>query len=338
MEKPRRNSIFELIRIIAMLFIIIYHLFMLFISPHYPVESFYKGIQIPLHIGVILFILISGYFGIRCTTKGILKLVIMVMIYYLPIMLSLDIYNYGGISKEILKDFLFLSHTPYWFIRTYICLYLFSPILNKYLTGISTKERFSIILTLSFISIYLGTSHGDPSLSDGKNLANFSLIYVLGNTLKYYRTQWELWSNKLLIPIYILLNFSLVLLFCYYNDSIISKIIWRISFPYCSPLLILNALLFFIIIAKYQLFSKPINYIASSMFAVYLIHCQPYIEKCIIGGIINKLLQSTNGTIETILIAIIFAIVIMIICIIIDKVLTLTWNMINKYYLLCKSI
>ena len=171
-RNTERNSIFELIRIIAMLFIVIYHLFMIFLAPNYPMESFYRGIQIPLHIGVILFVLISGYFGIKCTKKGLLKLVIMVAVYYLPISLLTNIYNYEGI-KQILKDCLFISHTPYWFIRTYLCLYLFSPILNKYLTDISMKQRLLLISGLSFISIYLGTSHGDPSLSDVKILRTF---------------------------------------------------------------------------------------------------------------------------------------------------------------------
>ena len=95
-ENIERNSIFELIRIIAMLFIIHYHLFMIFVASHYPMESFYRGIQIPLHIGVILFVLISGYFGIKCTMKGLLKLVIMVAVYYLPIAVLTDIHIQGG--------------------------------------------------------------------------------------------------------------------------------------------------------------------------------------------------------------------------------------------------
>ena len=100
--KIERNSIFELIRIVAMFMIVIYHLIMFFVSPYYPTESFYKGIQIPLHIGVILFVLISGYWGIKSTMKGFIKLVTMVAIYFLPIALLTDIY-YGGGVKAIIK-------------------------------------------------------------------------------------------------------------------------------------------------------------------------------------------------------------------------------------------
>lgn len=227
----------------------------------------------------------------------------------------------------MLKSCLFISHTPYWFIRTYICLYLFSPVLNKYLTEITGRQRILLIITLSFISIYLGTSHGDSSLLDGKNLANFSLLYVMGNTLSAYKKQWSRWSNKVLIPTYIIFNLLVVSVFCTFADTIISKILWRISFPYCSPLLILNALLFFVIIGKYRLHSKWINYVASSMFAVYLIHCQPFIEENIIGSLINNISGIANNELELSLYTILLGILIMVVCVVIDKCLSPLWKL-----------
>ena len=98
-QVKERNSIFELMRIIAMFIIVTYHLFLFSVAPHYPNEPFYKGIQIPLHIGVILFVLISGYFGIKCSFKGLFKLIMMVAIYYLPIELSTDYFFSGGDFK-----------------------------------------------------------------------------------------------------------------------------------------------------------------------------------------------------------------------------------------------
>lgn len=50
-------------------------------------NSIYQGIQIPLHIGVILFVLISGYFGIKRSFKGLIRLLTMTAIYYVPIAL-----------------------------------------------------------------------------------------------------------------------------------------------------------------------------------------------------------------------------------------------------------
>lgn len=327
--KKERNSIFELIRIIAMLFIVIYHLFMLFIAPKNS-NSFYYAIQMPLHIGVILFVLISGYWGIKCSMKGALKLISMVAFYFLPIALLTDISNSGGVNKQILKDCLFFSHTPYWFIRTYFCLYLFSPVLNKYLMDITRWNRLVLIITLSFISIYLGTSEGDPSVADGKNLANFSLLYVLGNTLHHYEKEFKKWSNRILIPIYLVLNLTLILGYCFFADTLIAKIIWKISFPYCSPILIINAMLFFIIVTKYQIQSKIINYVASSMFAVYLIHCQPFIEKNITGSIMAWVLTLTDNIFYISAITILLGMCIIAVCVMIDKCLSPLWMRISN--------
>lgn len=328
--KTERNSIFELIRIIAMFMIVIYHLIMFFVSPYYSTESLYKGIQIPLHIGVILFVFISGYWGIKCTMKGLIKLITMVAIYFLPIALLTDIYM-GGEIKTIIKDCLFISHSPYWFIRTYLCLYLFSPVLNYYLENITAKKRNVLIGVLCFISIYIGTTQGDPTLSEGKNLANFSLLYILGNTLHEYEENWKKLSNKFLIPLYISLNFLLVATYCMFDGDFIRRIIWIMSFEYCSPILIVNALLFFIIIAKHQLHSKWINYIASSMFAVYLIHCQPFIEQHIIRSIMEYILSTTNNPLLVFLYCIVFTVLIMFISILIDKGLTPVWKFLDRF-------
>lgn len=202
--------------------------------------------------------------------------------------------------------------------------------LNKYLNDINAKERIYLLATLGYISIYLGTSLGDPSLSDGKNLANFSFLYVLGNTLHYYEDKWRKISHRLLLIIYFFMNIILVCAYSLFAGSLFGKVIWRISFPYCSPILVLNAVLFFMILSRWQLNSKIINYIASSMFAVYLIHCQPFIEKRVIGCIMTKIFSLTGENVLYIIIStLLIGISIMAICVIIDKLLSPIWRIIN---------
>jgi len=79
-----RESSFELIRILAQFFIVFYHIFLFFI---YPVTQnpYHKAIWLPLHIGVVLFVLISGYFGIKSSVKGFIKLVLTMAVLYIPL-------------------------------------------------------------------------------------------------------------------------------------------------------------------------------------------------------------------------------------------------------------
>lgn len=94
-----RESSFELIRILAQFFIVFYHIFLFFIYPTTD-EPFHKAIWLPLHIGVILFVLISGYFCIKPSIKGFIKLIGMMVVLYLP----LGVANYlimGGVNVNL---------------------------------------------------------------------------------------------------------------------------------------------------------------------------------------------------------------------------------------------
>ena len=311
--KKERNSNFELLRIIAMLFIVIYHLLITVYSKN-PTEIIYKGAWIPLHIGVILFVFISGYFGIKCTVNGICKLVGTIALYYLPLTIYGMIEQGGDFD---IKQLLFISYSPYWFIKTYLYLYLFSPVLNNYLDKINNKDRLILICSLAFISIYIGSSLGDSSLTEGKNLINFSLLYVLGNTFKVYEKHLRKIPSRYLICAYIILNCGI--LYTFVQGGMISKIIWFASFPYCSPLLIINAGLFFLIFSRLKLKSQSINYIASSMFAVYLLHCQPYVANRINVYLSYSLVN--DSIILNFCTVLLYAVIIMAISVIIDKIL-----------------
>ena len=76
-----RESNFELLRIIAMFAIIVSHLLLFFVCNKSEIVL-YRALQLPLHIGVILFVLISGYYGIRTSLRGVCKLLLPVFFYY----------------------------------------------------------------------------------------------------------------------------------------------------------------------------------------------------------------------------------------------------------------
>ena len=70
MSQNQRQSNIELLRCFAMLCIIVYHLCLFALGGVPTSTKLYQALQIPLHIGVPLFVLISGYFGIRFSLKG----------------------------------------------------------------------------------------------------------------------------------------------------------------------------------------------------------------------------------------------------------------------------
>ncbi len=327
--KPIRNSSYELIRLLAQFFIVFYHLFCFFI---YPVtqESLHKAIWLPLHIGVILFVLISGYFGIKSSIKGFVRLIGMMFVLYVP----LDIVNElffrdlmgGGISKHTLTYGLFVSATPFWFMRTYVCLYLLAPMLNLYLMNADLIKRFYIIFVLAFISHWVGTIGQDPSLMDGKNVITFMFLYVIGDTLKCYKDSLAKIPHNYYGLAFIIINVILVLIYSNWTGRIADVTYWRVFFSYCSFGLLINSILFFLWIGNFQLQSRFVNYIAEASLTIYMIHGSSLIFFNLLSRVIRKIL-ATNPS-NFLLFLEIFGLTTCIVttCIIVDIMLRPIWR------------
>lgn len=335
-----RKSNFELLRLVAQYLIVFYHLLLIYIVPFNNAPLF-KALELPAHIGVILFVLLSGYFGIKPSSKGFLKLLSIFLIYSLPEIC----FNVSAAKdiKDIIKSLLFFSHSHFWFIRTYVYLYLLSPVINSYLKSATVRQRWFILLSLFFISIYIGTVGGDITLIDGKNVVNFIFLYIVGNTLLYYKVFFEKISINILILFFLLLNLALVTVYSVSAENLLGSIVWRLSFPYSSPLLLCNSIIFFLIFSKINIQSKAINWMAKSSLAIYLIHSNRPLfidwDGFTVnpdGGVIGFFMQqckicASNDFILCILL-LFTALIIISIAISIDKLLSPLWQSGNRQF------
>ena len=251
------------------------------------------------------------------------------MVYYLPLALFHDIPK--GNFVGVVKDLLIVSYTRYWFFRDYLFLFLFALVVNKYLHEITPRQRVYLLSILSFMAIWVGTSRGYEPLAGGKNLTNFILLYVVGDTLRAYHDLWSRISTKKLISIFIAINTIELTAWLYSYDSLMSKFIWAISFPYCSPLLYLNAILVFMIFGKLNFKSKVVNTIALSVFSVFIIHCHPVISEQCIRPVANVILNiCNNNPLAVIPLYFVFTIVIFVACTLIDQVFQPLWQYAGK--------
>lgn len=292
MSSTTRNSSFELLRIVAMAMIVFYHIvsYYLYLLPNPDNRELYTALLPTLHIGVILFVLISGYFGIKSTWKGLISLLMVVIVYNLPFVL------YSGIGNgRWMERLMFITNTPYWFIRCYSYLYLVAPFINKAIDKLSMRERVGALVAFGIISIYFGCTEGDLALQDGKNLVNFILLYLLGNTLKITQERWQSWNIWSLFGIFVGMNVLTFTLLYFSYGAYLHDFVFNISFPYRSPLLIINAILVFMMFGKLHINSVWINNIATSMFAVYIIHCQPMIHNIFVMGALRNMLNVSRG-------------------------------------------
>lgn len=183
MEKSlKRQSNIELLRIISMFLVLVVHAdFFSLGRPTFdlltlqPIQSFGQLLFQGLSIGCVnIFILISGWFGIKPKMKGFLKFVFqcfffLVGIYVVMILCGLTDLSVRGVLKGIAGCLLLLKWD--WFINAYICLYILAPMINTYVESV-----------------------------DKKNLANFLICFFVFQTFYSWISDAAVFLNQVIVP------------------------------------------------------------------------------------------------------------------------------------------
>lgn len=318
----QRDSSIELLRIIAMLMIVFYHFHVHVLS----VESdfvFFKAIQIPIHISVPLFVLISGYFGIHCSTIGFSKLLSQICFYSISLLLIAYLIGlffpcpHPLTKLQIINGLFFVSRTNnLWFIRTYLLLYLLSPFWNKVLQGQSVGQRAYLLLVLAFMVFYM-SNIGQLADLGGKSIIYFLFLYTIGYSIREYKLS-ERVKAKWLLMFFLIMNLSLVLLYVIVSNNVYLRVgIWTLAFRYNSPLCVLSAIVFFMLFTKIKLQSDFVNRVAASIFAVYLIS-ENTIVNVYLNDIVRYLFDYYSVGVMYVLL-VVLTVSVLLICILIDK-------------------
>ena len=323
----QRNSAFELLRILSQVFIVLYHICYIWQGKEYSSQPFFQAVSIPLHIGVVVFVLLSGYFTIKFKISGLVKLLGIFFIYCLPEV----IYSVATAKDSLhaIRSLMFFSNSHFWFVKTYLYLFLVSPMINLWLKNATERQRWYMVAVFAFVACYMATSMGDNSLSTGKNLVNFIYFYLVGNQLYYYRDKWINIKTSNIVLCYFIFNVVILTLEYYMYGNIVGKMIKRLSFPYSSPLILIGSVMFLMIIGKQNIQSRFINYVAASSLAIYLIHgSRPYLP--ILHGEVCGYLQGvTDNNLYLFGSYMVYTLIVITACVVIDKCLTPVWNIIN---------
>lgn len=284
-----RSSNFELLRIIAMTMIIGHHLA---IHSGFEVDksliSFNRlvleFIQSGGKFGVVLFVMISGYFSIQKTDFKLKKLlVIWGMVEFYSVLFAVCHVLTGGSMtiKELKSVILPLISEEYWFITSYFLLMLISPVINRGFLQLS-KEEFSkflciIILAWTVIPIIFLVSF------QGNSVIQFFVIYSIGGYLRLYGFKFtERWSFTKCLVVGIL-GYVCLFLSCVIIDYV--GIYVEMVRPYSQHFFRTNSI-FMIVIAviifsgfeKLNLCCAHINNFARLTLGIYLIHDNRYIR------------------------------------------------------------
>ncbi len=268
-----RNSSVELFRIIAMLFVVIVHCNGWLVGgiPDDFDEhniSFFRisqaAIQAVTCTCVNMFILISGYFGLNLKWKSILNIYLLILSITVPFYF-VDSYLTNSFSlRQLLSKFMAFSHSGY-FVECYLLLLFFSPVFNAFFKA---KGKRVVLWVLCFwaIEVYFEFVLHDSDLGfdNGYSFIHFALIYMIGRTISIYKDSLLLVKNSKYVVSYI---FSTFVIWSFYLCFDMKS-----AFEYSSPFNIFATCCLFLLFAKKTYYNRWINWIASSTFAVYIIH------------------------------------------------------------------
>lgn len=328
----KRDSNIELLRIISMFSILILHINGLGLN--LPNEmSLIKGITYQGYlklfiesltiIGVNCFVLISGFYGIKPKIKNLLSLYIQCTFIAAFIYTIMYLIGYINISvKDIIKIFLPFSRGQ-WFITAYVGLYLISPILNKAISYFNKKEFIYSIILLTTLNIYFGWIYLNSVInSNGYNIMHFIYLYFIGRFINLnYNSKNSTFTKRSKSIYFFIYIFSSSLLTLFAINSLKFfgyEFMVQYSFAYNNPFVLISSISFFLFFLNITINNRVINWIASSVLAVLLIHNNSYIAP-IFFKYINNLPDTYPNLFLCSLVISTIAIAIYIVCIIFDK-------------------
>lgn len=277
----KRESNFELLRIVSMLLIILFHL--VFYSGYNIGHTFGWNDAIFMFfmsggkLGVILFVMITGYYKIRDKDISFRKLAgleLQVLFYSILSLIVFVLVGGGELSLELLSKIIFpnISKT-YWFFSSYFILSLFIPFLNKLVEVISKKD-FEKLLIIGFVVLILIPSIAifNKGISSGVYLFYY---YLIGGYIRLYCKEKKgvlKYLSGFLIPYLSITGISLYILYLSFSNIALVNYIYEFS-KISSILLFVSAICLFMFFKELNIGRiKVVNLLASVSFGVYLIH------------------------------------------------------------------
>jgi surface polysaccharide O-acyltransferase-like enzyme len=335
-----RNSNFELLRLILMMMIVAHHCIVHGLSLvgiggfDWAEPMAIRANDLPMFMiansfficAVNVFILISGYFGIHFTKEKLAYLLYMLFFYSILTSIGYSLFVDHSV-RSIVRGFMAISHSSYWFVIDYLILMIFSPMINDFFKGHGKKEVLWFIVALLFISCYMGFFFKNVVNVNGYTFFQFIMIYCIGRYISIYKVTLKAWKS---IPLYVIISFIIGYMMYGLSSFGLVKTAWKITF-YNNPLLVLSAIFLFLTFRSFSFTSKWINKLSASALSIYLIQSSQLGEYYLYPFIRNVYtgkfgLQFGGG--KMLLLILIVSVVIMFISVLFDR---LPQGIYNRY-------
>ena len=323
----QRESNFELLRIISMFMILALHAdFFAIGAPD--VEAFHDTplsastrllIEMMSIVSVNVFVMISGWFGIKPSLKGFANFLFQCLFFLVGIYAVGLLSGYVPLSAKGVASCLTISSGYNWFIRAYLGLYVLSPILNAFLEHCSKRQLEYVLIAFYTFQTFYGFIGNVDFFCSGYSTFSFIGLYLLSRYLRLYGTALSK-SGGVVYLISVLVN---VLLYYVLMKMDVQRIH---TTGYVNPLVIIGAAGLIMWASQLRIKqSRLINFIAASSFAVFLLHVNPNFCDMIYRPLMISLYEGFDGVaclvVEFIVLVLIFALAVLL-----DQPRKLLWN------------
>lgn len=299
MGRKNRQSNIEFLRIVLMLMIISHHILVHGLGllksvakPNFTWNAM-TATEVMMNcflvLGVNGFVFISGYFGIKFNPKRIGGIVVQAIFYSVVLYLASLLWTKASFNSVLFKNsFLPISNNTWWFITTYIWLYLLAPFINSGVKYLSKSEIRYILLGLFILNCYSQFFYKGLG-KHGYDLFHFIFLYVLGQYMRTYKIVVSKPAITLIICILLSVLTTYLLIQTHHTRWV------GYVFFYNNPIVIVAAIAFFFLFYNWKMKSYSIiNRVAQSVLGVYMIHEYPACRKWIME--VANTLHQTEGS------------------------------------------
>lgn len=326
--KKTHDSNMELLRLVAMLLIMVVHAnfralpkpdaAMIAANPSSAFLQFLtEGFSI---VGVNVFVMLSGWYGIRPRLARFTELLFQVL-FFGVLCLGVEYAVSGQLPPKAFLTLFLLNANDYWFVKVYIALYLFAPVLNAFVEHVSRRQYEQMLLAVfGFMFVFGWIFEATDWLRSGYSLPWFVIIYLLARYMRTYQPRFTQFRRSVDLAIYLgVVAFLTVAVFVlrHYN-------LGGVLYFYTCPLVVIGAMYLLLFFSKLTFRSHMVNWLAISALSIYLTHSSSFIGHYYDEQIRSWFYGESRSTF--ILYAALFIIVVFFGSILIDKLRLLLWT------------
>ena len=297
----RREYGIDLLRIISMMGIVSIHILVAGYGRGTLYTPSVTGILLnALHFlsnsSVNLFAMISGYLYAPRTKvrfSNLIGLLTNLEAYSLLITVVLYIFSSSFLvdAPSILGSLFPMTTGAYWYLTSYVCVFLLIPWLNKLVQSLTRQQHAALLAILfclfSLIPSLMGTDFF--VIQDGYSPFWLIFCYLMGCYIRLYKDQITGRLHRRWYPVLLLGNI-LAAMTCYYLTiyGFLPETVFTTLSKYISPLTVGNAVLIMLMFLDISISGsrcqRLVQTLSSAAFDVYVIHCHQYFYDIFIRG------------------------------------------------------